>query len=133
MKKVMAFGTFDKVHPGHVDYLEQAKACGDILIVCVARDTNVFALKGAMPDHSEEERRSMVEQLKIADKVMIGDNTDLFRCIREEKPDIICLGYDQKVPFDLEYELVAHKMSTKILRAKPYKEDIYKSSLIAKR
>ena len=46
MVTVMAFGTFDVLHPGHHFYLEQARKLGDNLVVVVARDANVKKLKG---------------------------------------------------------------------------------------
>ena len=49
IKKVMIFGTFDKFHPGHINFLKQSEQYGDYLIVVVARDITVKKLKGKMP------------------------------------------------------------------------------------
>ena len=60
MKRVVVFGVFDKLHPGHNHFLHQAKLFGDELVVCLARDTIVAELKGRPPKHPEIERREMV-------------------------------------------------------------------------
>ena len=56
MKKVMAFGTFDGLHPGHLNFLKQARRLGDSLVVVVARDANVRKIKGRFPRLGEGER-----------------------------------------------------------------------------
>ena len=53
--RVLAFGTFDHLHPGHIAYLEYAKSKGDLFVI-VARDVNVAHIKGSAPDQPEDER-----------------------------------------------------------------------------
>ena len=72
MVKVMAFGTFDILHAGHIHMLREAKAYGDFLVVVVARDVTVLAVKHHSPKNSEEERLKNLQNLNIADKVMPG-------------------------------------------------------------
>ncbi len=126
MIKVMCFGTFDKLHPGHRSYLEQAKRYGDYLIVVVARDERVKRLKGKLPSEKEEFRKKNLEELDIINKVILGNLENRFKVIEDEKPDVICLGYDQEV----DEEKLRKKFRGKIIRLKPFKEDVYKSSLI---
>ena len=53
-KKVMAFGVFDRLHPGHIAFLKQAAGMGGELIVVLARDASVLKLKNKIPHHSEQ-------------------------------------------------------------------------------
>ncbi|MFH1427158.1 MAG: adenylyltransferase/cytidyltransferase family protein [Patescibacteria group bacterium] len=126
MKKVMCFGTFDKLHQGHLSYLKQAKKYGDCLIVVVARDKNVKELKKRLPVKKENCRLKDVKNLKIVNKAVLGALKDKLKVIRKHKPDIICLGYDQ--PSDINE--LKNIFKGKIIRLLPYKEEKYKSSLI---
>lgn len=98
-KIVLASGTFDLLHLGHVRYLEEAKKAGGKearLIVIVARDKTVEKRKGAKPVMSEEQRRALVESLKVVDDAILGyEDFDIGMVIEELKPDIIAVGYDQ--------------------------------------
>jgi FAD synthetase len=93
MRRVVATGTFEIIHPGHIRFLEEAKRLGDELIVIVAREKNVkHKPKPVIP---EEQRRRVVEAIKYVDKAILGDENDIFRPIMELKPDVIALGYNQ--------------------------------------
>jgi FAD synthetase len=130
MKKVIAFGTFDLVHPGHVHMLKEAKSYGDYLVVIVARDETVLEVKKHLPLHTEGVRLEHITALGIADKVRLGNLGNKFAVIDEEKPDIVALGYDQKVPIDkLSAAIEDH---VKIVRLSPFKPDIFKSSKLKK-
>lgn len=100
MKKVLAGGRFNIIHPGHVYFLEKAKALGDYLVVVVANDKTVRRSKQALIFPASE-RKKMVESLRCVDRVRIGYNIgakdSYWRVIEKEKPNIIALGYDQKV------------------------------------
>ena len=54
--KVITFGTFDLLHPGHEYYLRQARSYGDVLMTIVARDETVEKLKHKKPSHTQEQR-----------------------------------------------------------------------------
>ncbi len=56
-KRVVCAGTFDHLHPGHLDFLRQAKALGDELVVIAARDETVSRIKGFTPTYNEEIRK----------------------------------------------------------------------------
>ncbi|MDI6856297.1 MAG: FAD synthase [Candidatus Thermoplasmatota archaeon] len=106
MVKVMATGVFDILHPGHIYYLEEAKKLGDELVVVVARDSTVKLHKHE-PITNEKMRLAMVQALKPVDKAVLGYEGDVYRIVKELKPDIIALGYDQahneeKIRADLE-------------------------------
>ena len=68
MKKVMCFGTFDKLHPGHLSYLEQAKEYGEYLVVVVARDKRVKKIKGKFPQENEKLRQKNLIQANVVDE-----------------------------------------------------------------
>ena len=129
MKKVMAFGTFDIFHPGHKNYLEQAKRLGKCLIVIVARDKTVKRVKGCWPDNNEEKRLAVVRESGIADKNVLGELKDKYAVIKKYAPDVIALGYDQKTNIEkLKNKLIKFKLKTKIIRLKSYHPEKYKSS-----
>ncbi len=126
MKKVMIFGTFDVLHPGHIHLLKEAKEYGDYLVVIVALDSTVLEVKRKLPKNNEQTRLKKIIDLNLADKVRLGYPGNKYRVIDEEKPDIIALGYDQKFFTDqLEDQLEDH---VQIVRLSSYLPEIYKSS-----
>ena len=98
-KIVLASGTFDLLHLGHVKYLEGAKQAGGKnakLIVIVARDSTVGKRKGGKTVMPEDQRRALVESLKVVDEAILGyENFDMGSVIETIKPDIIAVGHDQ--------------------------------------
>jgi FAD synthetase len=102
-KIVLASGTFDLLHLGHVKYLEEAKKAGGPnakLVVIVARDRTVETRRGRKPVMPEDHRRALVESLKVVDEVILGyEDFDIGKVVEEIKPDVIALGYDRE---DLE-------------------------------
>jgi FAD synthetase len=101
MKKVLAGGTFNLLHPGHIHFLEKAKSLGDYLVVVVANDKTVLKEKGVLAAKAED-RKKLVGSLKPVDKAVIGDEKDFMKVVRKEKPDIIALGYDQEIDAGME-------------------------------
>lgn len=131
--KVMVFGTFDFLHPGHVHFFQQAKQHGDELVVVIARDSTVEKTKGKRPAFSETDRLHMVQALRVVDKAVLGYEGDVYRVVQEQTPDVICLGYDQTFFVDkIKEKLNAFKLATKIIRLEAYKPEQYKSALIRK-
>ena len=94
MVKVMATGTFDLLHMGHIYFLKEAKKLGDSLSVVVATDATVRKLKHE-PINSQEIRLSIIKELKIVDEAYIGYEDDIYEIVKEIQPDIIALGFDQ--------------------------------------
>ena len=116
------------IHPGHLNFFKQAKEHGE-LIILVARDETVKAVKGSYPTNSEAQRQARLVEAGIAKKVVLGHKDDKYKVLEQEKPDFICLGYDQHSFVDkLEEEIKKRNLKTRIIRLKPYKEEIYKSS-----
>jgi FAD synthetase len=134
MKTVMIFGTFDIVHLGHLNFFKQAKKYGDTLIAVVARDERVEKLKKKTPVYTEKERKYFLEQIRLVDKVLLGDKADVYKKIREIKPDVIALGYDQNYFTEkLEEKIKEFGLKTKVVRAKPYRAETLKSKNIRTR
>jgi FAD synthetase len=99
VRKVLAAGSFDLVHPGHIYFLSEAQRLG-LLYVVVARDTSIQQIKGRPPVLNEVDRLTLVSSLKPVYRALLGDPHDFLRPVVEVKPDVIVLGPDQ--PFDEE-------------------------------
>ena len=128
--KVMCMGTFDILHPGHLDYFRQAKEYGDYLVVVVARDSNVIK-EGKKLRFGEKERHARVAEQQIVNKAVLGNEGDKLKIVEQEKPDVVCLGYDQKVDEKRLKEALAQRgIMPRIVRAKAYFPEKYKSSLL---
>jgi len=118
MKKVIVFGTFDELHDGHIHILKEAKEYGEFLVAVVALDATICALGNKKAKRNETERLENLKKLKLADKVLLGCFDDHYRAIREEKPDIVALGYDQKIFVDELADNIPE--TTRIVRLSPY-------------
>ncbi len=121
MTRILATGTFDILHPGHIYFLTQARALGDELFVIVARDSNItHKPKPVVP---EEQRLEMVNALGIVDKALLGSEKDMFEPLKQIRPDIIALGYDQRFDAELlEKELAKRGLSANVVRIPLSKE-----------
>ena len=75
MKTIFVNGTFDILHPGHVQLLNYARSLGDSLIVAIDSDRRVRELKGIdRPINSEDDRKFMLENLCSVDSVWLFDS-----------------------------------------------------------
>ena len=132
-KVVLASGVFDLLHLGHVKFLEEAKKAGGKdaeLIVIIARDSTVEENKGRKPIMSENQRRALVESLKVVDEAVLGfEKFDLGDVIERIKPDIIALGYDQAdMEKGVKEYVDKHKLNIKVIRVGKFEEDELDSS-----
>lgn len=127
----MCFGTFDILHEGHKDYFKQAKEEGDILIVVLARDNHVLQYKKSLW-HDEEIRLNEVAKVPEVDRAILGSaGDDLLVVVEKEKPDVVCLGYDQKTDeARLQKELIKRNVHAEVKRMKAHKPEQYKSTII---
>jgi len=132
-QRVVATGTFDILHPGHLYYLSESKKLGNELFVIVARDANVK--HKPRPIVPEEQRLAMVAALRPVDHAILGDPADMFRPIEEIRPDIITIGFNQY--FDeikLQGQLAERGLSPKVVRIGRYADgDLASSRLIVRR
>jgi len=132
-RRVVATGTFDILHPGHLYYLAESKKLGDELWVIVARDANVkFKPRPIVP---EEQRRAMIAALKPVDHAILGDPDDMFRPIEEIRPDIITLGFNQYFNEEkLKSQLKERNLPAQVVRIGRYEGgDLASSRLIVQR
>ena len=93
MTRVVAQGTFDILHPGHVHYLEDAASMGTELHVIVARSSNVTHKE--QPVVPDRQRVEMVGALEPVTEAHLGHPEDIFVPIERIDPDVIVLGFDQ--------------------------------------
>lgn len=130
MKKVMVFGTFDIFHEGHRDFLKQARQHGGFVITVVARGKTVKKLKIRKTVDNEKKRLRNIKISRLADEVILGGLGNKYLVIKKYKPDIICLGYDQKISVrELKKKLKHFGLDdTEIVRLKSYYPRRYKSS-----
>ena len=133
MVRVLATGTFDLLHPGHLLYLSKARALGDELYVIVARDSMIkHKPKPVIPEY---QRLAMVKALHTVDDAQLGSEIDIFEPLCLIKPDIIALGKNQF--FDetkLETELMDHGIDAKVVRIQSFEEcELCSSAAIIKK
>jgi len=88
-------GCFDLLHVGHIRYLEEARALGDVLIVGVNSDSSVRKLKGSKrPVLPEEERAEILSGLGCVDYITIFDEIDPLKLITSLQPNVLAKGGD---------------------------------------
>jgi len=92
---VFSGGTYDLLHPGHINYLEKLKSMGDVVVVAISPDKSVKRRKGeGRPILNESERLSLVNSIKYVDYALIapdyteGGTGGTVQCLLELKPDI---------------------------------------------
>ena len=110
MTTVLVFGTFDIIHPGHRWFLTRAGRLGDRLVAVVSRDEFVREWKGRSPVSNAESRIRALEASGLVDQAVLADPAiRTYGVLRRLKPDVICLGHDQRaLKDDLERWLTAH-------------------------
>jgi len=92
---VLANGCFDLLHVGHVRYLSEAKALGDVLVVGINSDRQVAMLKGpGRPAVPAEERAELIAALRFVDAVTIFDEPTVTELILAIRPDVHTKGTD---------------------------------------
>lgn len=111
MKKILVGGCFNSVHKGHVYFLNEAKKLGDHLSIILTNDKNnrkPYAI-------SFEERKRLLEKTNIPDEIIEGHESDFMITFTKIDPDVIVLGYDQKLPGSI-------KTDKEIVYVKKYKD-----------
>ena len=110
MKMVFTNGCFDILHSGHVEYLNEAKALGDKLVVGLNSDASVRRLKGdERPINSEQDRKFVLENLKAVDEVIVFDEDTPINLIHSLKPSVLVKGGDWPPEKIVGYEFVISK------------------------
>ncbi len=95
---VFTNGCFDLLHAGHIDYLNKAKALGDVLIVGLNSDYSVKRIKGdKRPIIKEDERAEIISNVKPVNYVVFFNEDTPAELIKELVPDILIKGADWKI------------------------------------
>ncbi len=131
--KVLVFGVFDLLHSGHKHFLRQASRQGEQLVVVVARDKVVSKIKKLKPQQNQITRLRNIKKLPFVQTARWGDKVrhHQYHMIKLIKPDIVCLGYDQKPNLkQVKQELRQTGLNPKFIRLKSYQPHKFKSSLI---
>ena len=119
MKTIFVNGTFDILHPGHVQLLNYARSLGDSLLVAIDSDQRVKELKGSgRPINSEDDRKLMLESLRSVDTVWIFNS--------DQELEDICRLYNPVMVKGSDYRgrhIIGHQYCKEIVfydRIEPY-------------
>ncbi|HMK56344.1 MAG TPA: D-glycero-beta-D-manno-heptose 1-phosphate adenylyltransferase [Dissulfurispiraceae bacterium] len=104
---VFTNGCFDILHVGHIRYLKEAKALGDILIVGLNSDASVARLKPGRPVNPQEQRAEILAALEMVDYVSVFDEDTPYELIDLLKPDVLVKGGDWKKEDIIGADIVA--------------------------
>jgi len=111
--RVLCGGCFNKIHSGHIYFLKKAKSFGRLIVVLTNDRNNKKPY--AIP---AKERKINLKKLKIADKIVIGDAKDYAKAVKKYRPQIIALGYDQKLK--KKTKDIVKKMNIRVKRIEKY-------------
>ncbi|MDX6768363.1 MAG: adenylyltransferase/cytidyltransferase family protein [Elusimicrobiota bacterium] len=107
---VFAAGCFNRVHPAHLRLLRQAKVLGDRLVVVLSNDAH-NKKPNAVPAAA---RKATLESYGVADEVVVGDAGSFAASLRRVSPEVLVLGYDQKLP-DPETEAAVRELGVRVV------------------
>ena len=129
MPRVLVFGSFDGLHPGHVFFLKKAGELGDV-IVSLPTDETVRLFKGKAPKFTYEARKRALETSGLVSEVHQSDrNPGTYTILATTRPDFVFFGYDQSaLKADFTTYLKAHTLNFEVRTGSPYEPDRYKSS-----
>ncbi len=107
-KIVFTNGCFDIIHPGHIDYLTQARDLGDVLVLGLNTDNSVRRLNKApnRPINNEQARATVLAGLACIDHIILFDEETPYELIKFLQPDILVKGDDYKVETIVGYDIV---------------------------
>ncbi len=107
-KIVFTNGCFDIIHPGHVDYLSQARDLGDLLILGLNTDNSVKRLQKApnRPINNEQARASVLAALASVDLIVLFDDETPYELIKFLQPNVLVKGDDYEVQKIVGYDVV---------------------------
>lgn len=132
-QRVLAFGTFDVLHPGHVALLRQASALGDV-IISLTTDALCKTYKGRNPINSFAVRANRLRMLRSVNDIVASDSVpNSFDVIRRHRPSAIVLGYDQRaLARPIKAKIEALGLATRLVIAEPYRGNLYHSTILRK-
>ncbi len=121
---VFTNGCFDLIHAGHVQYLREASALGDVLVVGVNSDASVGRLKRNRPIVPEGQRVEVLSALEMVDYVTVFEEDTPYEVIRLIRPDVLVKGGDWRVEDIVGAELVGD------VRSLPYRQGLSTTGII---
>ena len=127
MKKIRTYGTFDRLHYGHINLLKRAKALGDYLIVALSTDEFNWNSKAKKCYFSYEVRKQLLEAIRYVDLVIPEENWEQkINDIKEFRIDTFVMGDDWKGKFDFlkPYCDVVYLPRTPEISTSQIKEDL---------
>lgn len=128
-KIVFTNGCFDILHLGHVEYLNEARALGDALVVAINSDASVRRIKGPdRPINNENDRKEMLLNLRSVDCVQIFNEETPLEIIKLISPQVLVKGGDWKVEQIVGHEFVLANGG--IVKSLSFKEGYSTSNLI---
>ncbi len=95
-KIVFTNGCFDIIHIGHIRYLREARALGDVLVVGLNSDRSVLILKPDRPVNPQDQRAEVLASLEMVDYVTLFDEETPYELIQLIRPDVLVKGGDWK-------------------------------------
>jgi len=95
-KRVFVGGTFDLIHPGHIEFLREAAKYGRVY-VAISRNVNAERIKKRPVINDENERLEVVKAIRYVYDALLGDEKDFLNSVLRVRPHVIFLGPDQKV------------------------------------
>jgi rfaE bifunctional protein nucleotidyltransferase chain/domain len=120
---VFANGCFDVLHGGHVSYLQDARAHGDVLFVGVNSDASERGLKGpSRPIYTQDERLEILDAIRFVDYLVLFDEPMCDGLLRTLRPDVHAKGTDYTADTVPEKE-VARELGIEVYIAGPPKEN----------
>lgn len=125
-KVVFTNGCFDIIHLGHVRYLRDAKALGDVLVIGLNSDKSVSNIKPGRPINLQGHRAEVLSSLEMVDYVTLFDEETPYELIKFIKPDVLVKGGDWK-----KEDIVGSDIA-KETRSLPYVKGISTTKLIEK-
>jgi D-beta-D-heptose 7-phosphate kinase/D-beta-D-heptose 1-phosphate adenosyltransferase len=128
---VFTNGCFDLVHAGHVDYLEQARELGDILVVGVNTDDSVKKIKGPLrPITPLQDRCRVLSGLSCVDVIVPFEQPDPYPLIARLKPHVLVKGADWAQEEIIGRDLV-HSWGGRTVRL-PIREGVSTTTIVRK-
>jgi rfaE bifunctional protein nucleotidyltransferase chain/domain len=95
-KIVFTNGCFDIIHIGHVRYLREARALGDVLVIGLNSDKSVSSIKPNRPINPQTHRAEVLSSLEMVDYVVLFDEGTPYELIKLIQPDVLVKGGDWK-------------------------------------
>jgi len=129
-KKILCWGTFDRLHAGHREFLQRAALLGDLYVIVVP-DEVVIKNKGRPPMHRAEERSRAVAAVAGVKEVHIDSLEHGSGSVFRIRPEVFCVGYDQRTPWEerLLRVLNAKGIACQVVRLGCYANGLHSSQL----